>query len=255
MAEGRGDEGRPVLLGIAHSHAAHAARLMLERKGLDHRVVDLLPGLHPPVVRAMGFPDGAVPALRIAGRRVQGTTAISRALDELHPDPPLFPAEAAARRAVEEAERWGHDVLQGVPRRIFRWGLRHEGGVRRWMAREVVGIPGRVVPAAGAVFTPIGWLYARISEADDGAVQEDLRRLPEHLDHCDALVADGVIGTDEVNAADCQVLASVRLLLAMEDTRPVVEGRPSAAAALRLRPDFPGPAPAFLPAAWLPHRA
>jgi glutathione S-transferase len=243
---------RAVLYGMAHSHPVHAARLMLERKGVEHRVVNILPGLHPLVVRAVGFRGGSVPALRIAGRRVQGTRRISRALDQLHPEPALVPADPAARRAVEEAERWGEAELQPVPRRIFRWGLQHRNDLRKWMAREVVGIPGPLVGAAGAGFAPIGVLYARISAADEATVRADLQNLPALLDHCDALVADGVIGTGDVNAADCQILASVRLFLAMDDLRPLVEGRPCGDAALRLRPDFPGPAPAMLPPGWVP---
>ena len=60
------------LYAIAHSHAALAARLMLERSGLEYEVWNILPGLHAPIVRAAGFPRWTVPALRIDGRRVQG---------------------------------------------------------------------------------------------------------------------------------------------------------------------------------------
>lgn len=241
-----------VLYGMAHSHPVLAVRLMLERKGIDHRAVDILPGFHPLVVRAARFGGGTVPALRIGSRRVQGTLRISRALEDLRPDPPLFPADPAARQAVEEAERWGEAELQPVPRRLFRWGLEHRNDLRTWMSREVVGMPGPMASVAGPAFVPIALLYARISKAGDAQVREDLRRLPALLDRCDALVADGVIGTTEVNAADCQVLSSVRLILAMDDLRPLAEGRPCAAAALRLRPQFPGPAPAMFPPAWVP---
>jgi hypothetical protein len=61
---------------------------------------------------------GTVPALEVDGQRVKTNRAISRFLDELRPDPPLFPADGDRRRAVEEAERWGDDVFQMAARRV-----------------------------------------------------------------------------------------------------------------------------------------
>lgn len=237
------------LYGMAHSHPVHAARQMLQQKGIAHRVVNLLPGFHPLVVRAVGFRGGSVPALVIDGRRVQGTLAIAQALEEICPEPSLYPRDPQRRRAVQEAQRWGHDELQPVPRRIFRLVLNRNAGVRAWMAKDVVGLPAPKV--AAAAFKPIGVLFARISSADEATVRADLGRLPGLLDHCDGLVGAGVIGGAEVNAADCQILPSLRLMLGMTDLEPLLRGRPCAAAALRLMPDYPGPVPASLPDGWL----
>ena len=101
-----------------------AGRLMLEHKGIAYHRVDLIPGLHKPILRVLGFKDTTVPALRIDGRRIQSTLRISRALDELCPDPPLFLEDEAARAAVEEAERWGERQLQPVSRRLGWWAAR-----------------------------------------------------------------------------------------------------------------------------------
>src|SRR5919109_3563343 len=109
---------RATLYGLQLSHPALAARAMLERKGIEHRVVDLLPGMHPVQLRMHGFRGGTVPALSIDGRRLQNSRRISRVLDEIEPASPLFPADADARRAVEEAERWGELVFQDTPRRF-----------------------------------------------------------------------------------------------------------------------------------------
>lgn len=244
------DEPRPVLFGMAHSHPVHAVRLMLEHKGIEHRVVDLMPGLHPPIVRALGFRGGSVPALKVGRRRLQGTREISRALETLQAEPPLFPADPAARAAVEEAERWGEEMLQPVPRRLFRWALQHRQTLRRWMAKEVVGLP--APGAAGAAFWPIGLLFARISAADDATVQADLRRLPELLDHADALLAAGVIGGEHLNAADCQIVPSIRLMAGMPDLAMLLADRPCLAHAMRVLPVFPGPIPRVLPPDWVP---
>ncbi len=249
------------LYGLAHSHAVLTARLTLERCGVDLDVVNIVPGLHPPVVRAAGFPTWTVPAAVIDGRRVQGTLKISRELDRLFPDAGLFPRDARARRAVEDAERWGHDELQVIARRVFRWAGAHSNAVRAWMAREVVGLP--AATAFGMAFTPVMTLYSRyISGADDATVRADLARLPGLLDHADALIGAGTIGATPPNAADLQILSSLRLLLAHVDLRPRLEPWRCAQAALSLLPDFPRPGPealppvpAALPPAWLPSGA
>ena len=65
-------------------------------------------------------------------------------------------------------------------------------------------------------------------------MRADIDRLPELLDRVDALIADGTIGGAEPNAADFQILASVRVLLEFEDL-----GAPAGGAAVRAG----GPAP------------
>ena len=60
--------------------------------------VDVPTVLCRPFLRARGFPGPTVPAMVLDGRKVQTTRAISRALDEIRPDPPLFPADPAAAR-------------------------------------------------------------------------------------------------------------------------------------------------------------
>ena len=165
------------LYSLAVSHPALAARCMLEHKGIEHRVVQLFPGFQP-LVRLLGFPRYTVPALAVGRRKVQGSREISRALDEIKPDPPLFPREPGARRAVEEAEEWGERVLQSVARRIFRWSLAHEYEARRWLA-EVSRIPGGAALARPPMQAK---LFARLGGATDEAVRADLAELTFFLD-------------------------------------------------------------------------
>jgi glutathione S-transferase len=237
------------LYALTVSHPSVAVHLMLERKRLDHRVLNIQPGLHPLVVRLAGFPDNTVPALRLDGLRVQGSLAISRALDELAPAPALFPSDPERRRAVEDAEAWGERELQPVPRRMYRWGL-----ARRWeLRRRLIEAAGMPVPRLTAVLNaPLARVFAGMIGADDGAVDKDLRQLPGKLQHVDALIAHGVIGSEEPNAADFQIATTLRVLLSFHDLRPMLEGRPAADLALRLVPDWPDEVPAFLPGEWLP---
>jgi glutathione S-transferase len=236
------------LYSLTVSHPSIAVHLMLERKGIDHRVRQIPPGLHPFVVRLAGFPGHTVPALRIDGRLIQGSTAISRALDELRREPPLFPAEPERRQAVEEAEAWGDSELQAVPRRMYRWGLARNRDLRRRLAVvTAMPAPGLVAALNG----PLARGFAAAIGADDDSVRRDLRELPAKLDHIGALIADGVIGTDQPNAADYQIGTTVRVLMSFADLRPTIEP-PAADLALKLVPDWPDEVPPYLPREWLP---
>jgi glutathione S-transferase len=237
------------LYSLSLSHPAQAARLMLERKGIEHEVVDLLPGFHPLQLRAAGFRGGTVPALRVQGRRVQGSRRISRALEELRTDPPLFPADPDRAPAVVDAERWGEEVLQPVPRRIFRWGATHSQKVRRWIAADVVGMPAPGLVAAAQA--PIAWRFARVIGANDARVRSDVTGLPTLLDRVDSLIAAGTIGDEDPNAADYQIATAVRVLLAFEDLRAAVADRPAGELAMRVLPRYPEPIPSSLPAEWV----
>jgi glutathione S-transferase len=247
------------LYGMKHSHPVLASRMALELTGIQFEPHDLFPGLHGLIVRAHGFPAWSVPALAIDGCKVQGSLVIARELDRLAPEAGLFPRNPERRRAVVQAERFGHDELQPIARRVFRWAGAHDNAIRAWMARYVVGAPAPTL--AGYAFKPVMMFFARVvSKADAVQVREDLRRLPALLDRADALIEDGTIGGRGPNAADLQVLTSIRLLMAHEDLRPAIAPRPCGTAALRLIPDYPRsgpdalpPVPAALPLEWLPH--
>jgi glutathione S-transferase len=237
------------LYGTPPSPPSHTARLMLERKGIEHKTVWLLPGLWPFLLRSRGFRGGTVPAMKIDGRRLQSSREISRALEEIKPDPPLFPADPKRRLEVEEAERWGDEVLQDVPRRIIRWLAVHRPETRVMIAREV-GIPAPKV--AAFVNAPAARYLANKVNANDEVVRETVARVPEVLDQVDELIATGVIGGEEPNAADLQIATSVRALLTVSDLRPATEGRPAAELAVKLLPQFGNDFPAgLLPQEWL----
>lgn len=232
---------RVVLYWFPLSNPSQAVRLMLERKGIAYETRDLLPGLHRLQVRLAGFPAATVPALKLDERRVQGSLAISRALEELRPDPPLLPSAA-----VEEAERWGESVLQPVTGRVFHWALARDPELREWLARE------SHVPAARAIASvtgPVARAFDR--SATDAATRAEVEAIPGMLDHVDALIADGTIGDpDAPNAADFQIATTVRELLSLGDLRGLVEGRPAEELARRVLPDWDD-SPVRLPAEWL----
>jgi glutathione S-transferase len=236
------------LYGTPPSPPSHSARLMLEYKGIDHKVIWLLPGMWPALLRTRGFRGGTVPAMKVDGRRVQGSTLISRELEQLKPEPPLFPPDPAQRSAVEEAERWGDEILQNVPRRIVRWLSVHRPETKVMIAQDV-GIP---FPRFAAwINAPAARHLANKVDAD-GQIQRAIAQVPEVLDHVDELIADGVIGGDEPNAADFQIATSVRALVSVGDLDRVTKDRPAADLAMRYLPDFGTDFPAgLLPAEYL----
>ena len=230
------------------SHPGHAVRLMLEHKGIEHRVTTLPPGMHPVLVRAAGFRGNTVPALRIDGRRLQHSVEIAQELERIKPEPPLYPADAALRRQVEEAERWGEAELQPVPRRIFRWSLTEQSEPREWLARSS-GLPLPGLQARTSL--PITRRFAKASGATAERVRQDLEELPGKLDKVDALIAEGVIGVDNPSAATFQIGTSVRALTLFPQIAPLIDARPCGDLARSLLPDF-HEVPVRLPADWLP---
>ncbi len=233
---------------IPGSHPSMTARLMLERKGVPYKRVDLMPMVSKGVVRALRFPQTTVPALKLDGRRVQGSMQIGRELERMEPEPALYPADTEKRAKVEEAEAWG-DGFQQKPRRFSWWAFKRNRPSMASYARGArMGVPvGLAVKTGG----PLVALAARYNDSTDAHVRADLGSLRDDLDRIDAWIAEGVIGGPEPNAADYQLAPSVRLLLSFDDLRPFIEGRPCGEMATRVVPDFPGRTPQVTPPEWL----
>jgi glutathione S-transferase len=234
---------------IPGSHPGMTVRLMLDYKGIPYKRTDLLPVISKGALKALRFPTITVPAMKIDGRRVQGSRAISRELDKLVPEPPLFPADPAHRVAVEEAERFGDEDLQHPIRQILWWALRKDTApLRSYSTGARLGLP---IGLAVRTAAPIVALSARFNEASDANVRRDLAALPGLLQRIDDWIAQEVLNGQQLNAADFQIGASVRLAMTLQDLRPAIESRPAGALAMRVAPDYPGDAPPILPPAWL----
>ena len=240
------------LFGVPASHPTLAAELMLRRKGIAYRRIDLAAGLHRGILRALGYKGITVPALRLNGARVQGTMQIALALDALAPDAPLLPADADRRAAVEAAESWGDEVLQPVPRRIIWASLKKDHStIASYLEGSRTGMPMAVARRAAVPVIP---LAAHINKATEDNVRRDLAALPGLIEHVDGLIAEGTLGGPERNVADYQIATSVSLLLTMDDLRPYIDGHPAGKHARGVVERQPGRLPPALPADWLPPR-
>ena len=234
---------------IPGSHPGISAALMLERKGIEYRRVDLLPVVSKGVLKALGFPSVTVPALKLDGRRFQGSIEIARALDSYAPDAPLLLPAGPERAAIEEAEALGESELQHPIRQILWWLLKRDrDAMRSYVEGSKIGLPiGLAIKTGG----PLVAASVHFNRADDENVRAALAALPGLLDRLDEFVLSGVIGGTEPNAADFQIAPSIRLAMTVGDLRPFIEDRPIGHAALRLVPDYPGDLPPGLPRDWL----
>ena len=232
------------------SHPCMTAEAALRRKGLEYEKVSLTPGPHvEEMERVYGAGNTTVPGLLVGDEPVHGSRAILERLEQIEPDPPLYPEPIAG--SVRKAERWGDEQLQDLGRRL-PWGA-------LYFRPEAMGTFGGGDPLdpAGTDFAITyvrgTWKYHAITAERLAA---DLTALPEMIDHVDTLAGEGVLGGDEPNAADLQIGATLRVLLTVADLRPLIEGRPAEQVARGWFPYYPGEIPeGAFPAGWVPSRS
>jgi glutathione S-transferase len=224
------------------SHPCAAVEMALSLKRLPYSLFEYPPPLHA-AIQPLIFGGRTVPGLRIDGEKVQGSRAIMRRLDQLAPDPPLYPADHGARARVEEAERWGDEVFQPVGRELIWVGmLNNPGAMASYNEHAKLSLP---APAVRAVAPLIARIAVRVNRTNAEVVRGDLEALPGQLDRIDAWIADGTIGDRRrPNAADLQILSTIRLLLTLADVRPLIESRPCGSLARELFTDADGELPA-----------
>ncbi len=235
------------------SHPCAAVEAALRLKGIEFERVDLIP-MTQVLIGPLRYGGTTVPGMRIDGERLVGSRPIMRRLDELKPEPPLLPPPGDPRYApVLEAERWGDEVLQSVPRRIIDVAfLRKPRAMESYVGDAKLPMPSALMGPAMPVTAK---LMAFKNKAKDVTARTDIAALPNQLDRVDRWIEDGVIGGETPNAADLQIGSTIRLLLSIGDIRPLIEGRPAARLADWFPPLVGEIQPGVLPADWLPAHA
>lgn len=231
------------------SHPCAAVEAALALKGIDYKRVDLLP-LSQVIVGPLLYRGQTVPGMRVHKERITGSRAIMRKLDQLAPEPALLPAPGTGEFAqVLEAERWGDEAFQSVPRRLIDAAFVRRPDVMESYAGDAkLALPRPLLrPALPATAK----LMALRNGAKDEAARADIAGLPRQLERIDGWIAAGLLGGEQPNAADLQIGSTIRLLLSIADVAPLIAGRP-AAGLTRYFPPMPGEVPAgVLPAEWL----
>lgn len=225
---------------INGSHPCAAVLRALELKGIDVRLVEYMPPFHAPLMK-LRFGYKRVPVLRLSGgETVRGSRQIMQRLEAIQPYPELYPHDRIA--AIEAAERWGDEVLQPVARRLLWTAMQgmpkalhsfQAGSKLPSLPRVVVGLFAPVI---------IGG-EKRLNAITPERVAADAAGLPALLDRLDAFAADGAFGSTTPTGADLQIGASLQLLRAVDDLRPLVDGHTTAREIAKWLPTSPGHVP------------
>lgn len=250
-------EPEATVFGLPGSNSTWSTRLMLDHKEIGYRLIQLPNVASRGIVRALGFPGPTVPAIRLKDpssgktRRLQQNRTIARALEELRPEPRLFPVGAERLREVEEAERWGDEILQPLARRLaFASPARRKArpDYASFFDGPLLLMPQRL---AVAVAGPLLAINARITQSDDESIRSDLGVMPALIAHLEDLLDRGVIGGTERNAADFVIAPSVTLLMGFDDLRPELESSAISSWARQVAPGFKGRIRPVFPEDWL----
>lgn len=235
------------------SHPCAAVEAALALKGLQFERIDLIP-MTQLLIGPVRYGGYTVPGMRIDGERLVGSRAIMRHLDALAPEPPLLPPPGDSRYAqVLEAERWGDEVLQSVPRRIIDVAfLRRPTAMLSYATEAKLPLPRSLMKPAAPLTAK---LMAARNKARDTTARADIAALPGQLDRVDRWIAEGLIGGERPNAADLQIGSTIRLLMSIGDIRPLIEGRPAASLAKWFPPLAGGIDAGVLPGEWFPAAA
>jgi glutathione S-transferase len=203
-------QDRPTLWQIDISHYAEKVRWALEYKGVDHGRRSLLPGSHIPI--ALALTRGAqptVPVLQLDGRSIGDSTEIIAALEAAHPEPPLYPIDAAERARAIELEDWFDENLGPHTRLLPFFELIQEPELFAEIAAESVPGPlAKAKPVVGAyarAYTSIRWNANSEEDAVRArqAIVAAFDKLEAELEHGDGefLVGDSLSVADVTAAS------------------------------------------------------
>ena len=232
------------LHGVPPSHPCMTVAAALELKGLAYERVDFP---HSERLERMqeiyGEGNSKVPGAVIDGEPIHGSRAIMARLEELSPEPPLYPTEA-----VREAERWADEELQDLGRGLT-WGSMYfrPESMGTFAGGDPLDAPGTDFAIK---FVRATWRYHGITAQ---RIYDELQGLPAKVAHIADLAAEGVIDGPQPNAADLHIAATIRVLLPIADLRPLLAGTVGERLAMRHFPSYPGEVPAgAFPAGWVP---
>jgi glutathione S-transferase len=191
-----------------HSAFCEKVRLILCWKGLDHRLVEVTPGL------------GQLALFRLSGQRqvpvlVDGTsvvadsTAIALHLEQRHPTPPLLPAEPRARARVLLLEDWADTALAGAARLALLQAAAADPVLRTALLPDPAPAPLRELLTAlpATVLVPVSSAVQAVMAASEA------QQLQRNLEALSQMVAAApYLEGDRLSLADLAVAAQLALL-------------------------------------------
>lgn len=225
---------------VQGSHPCAAVEKAMQLKGLRYSVLEWPPPLHAPMQQLL-FGARTVPGLSIDRReKVSGSRAIMHRLDQLAPEPALYPP---GRLEVEEADRWGDEVFQPIARELIWTGFSHRpDAMISYGQSSRLPMPAPLIRLSAPLITRA---ERRLNHAGDEVARRRLNELPDHVQRIEGWLADGTLGgAEHPNAADLQILSTVNLIGTFEDALPALEGTRALAEARTLFDGLSGRLPA-----------
>jgi glutathione S-transferase len=188
---------RPLLWHLPVSHYSEKVRWALDHKRVPHDRRALIGGLHIPIAllitRGRSY---TLPILELDGLIIEDSTAIIAALEQRHPDEPLYPLDPAQRRRALDLEDWFDTRLGPDVRRFVFHALR--GDQKLFDELAATQIPPalsryrRLAGAYGKAFTGLRYQTASGRHADEArkGVTDALDRLESELGENEYLVGE-----------------------------------------------------------------
>jgi glutathione S-transferase len=199
---------RPVLWHLPVSHYSEKVRWALDHKRVQHDRRAPVAGYH--IAAALVLTRGrhyTFPVLELDGRRIGDSTAIIAALEQSHPEPPLYPADPDQRRRALVLEGWFDEQVGPYTRRVAFHALRRDHDQFDELAASQVPPPlNRQPHLAGAyarAFTGLRFQTISDRRADEALhkVTAGLDRLESELGENQYLVGDRFTVADLTAAA------------------------------------------------------
>jgi glutathione S-transferase len=239
---------KPILWHIPVSHYNEKARWSLAFKGVEHERRTPPPGPHMAV--ALWLTRGAhktFPVLRLDGRNIGDSSAIIAALEQLYPDPPLYPDDPDERRRALELEEFFDEEL-GPHIRLLAWHeltANRDGDGMSAISDDVLPAPLRRSAAARAAARAFGSAFValRFRVRDEQRAELARTKVVAALDRLEAELGDGehLVG-DRFTVADLTAASLMYpLVLPAEGPQVLAEMPPRFAefvAPLRERPGY-----------------
>jgi glutathione S-transferase len=219
-------ESRPSLWQIDVSHYSEKARWALDLKGVDYRRRSPPPGAHIPVALFLTRGRHATfPILRIDGRTIGDSTAIIAALEQLHPDPALYPADPALRRRALELEELFDEEIGPAARLLAFHEIARDQAAFEALMRETAPPPTDRVPAVTVAYAK-AYTAMRFGARDEKGAAAAREKLAAGFDRIEAELGDReyLVG-DRFSVADLTA-ASLFNPVVLPDQGPVPNAVP-----------------------------
>lgn len=230
-------DSKPILWQIEISHYSEKARWAFDYKGIDHVRRAPLPGMHIAIALWLTRGDQmTLPVLELDGHTIGDSTAIIAALEERHPDPPLYPADPEERRRALELEDFFDEELGPHMRLLVFHELINEPELFAEVASQSVPGPlGKAKGLTGAYAR--GFTSLRFGANNDDAAATARAKIIAAMDLLDAELAangGGYLAGEGFSIADLTA-ASLFYPLVAPDEGPLPQDTPTPPAFERFR--------------------